>query len=250
MIASLPMYDRPEWRPAWDAVWTAVGAALRARGVPAPERLSREAEGDATWLRPDLALSQACGLPLRLRLAGRVAVLGAFDFGVPGVPPGHYGSVVVTRPGEAPGPGQGARLAVNARDSQSGWALGRLAAERRGLAGVREVLTGSHAASAAAVAGGAADLAAIDAVTWRGIAAHEPALSGALEVAGFEPGGPGLPLIAHAGAEVAVWRAAIAEGLAAVAAEARALPGLRGFVPFALDDYRAAPAPRAAAGAP
>ena len=78
----------------------------------------------AGWTDPGLVLGQTCGLPFVRELAGRVALVGAPDYGLPGCPPGWYRSAVVVRaddPREALAGFRGARLAVNGSDSQSGW---------------------------------------------------------------------------------------------------------------------------------
>ena len=65
MIATLPMYDRPETRAANDRFWDLIRSHLD----EAPEELSRD---DFHWLHPDLLLSQTCSLPYRTALQGRV----------------------------------------------------------------------------------------------------------------------------------------------------------------------------------
>ena len=123
-VAALPMYDWPEARDANDRLWAAVRDRLRARGVPAPEGLSRDLPLMAGWTHPRLVLGQTCGLPLVRELAGRVAVVGGEDRGLPGCPPGWYRSAVVVRADDPRGglaDFRGAALAVNGFDSQSGW---------------------------------------------------------------------------------------------------------------------------------
>ena len=63
-IAALPMYDWPEARAAVDGFWAAVRDRLRARGIDAPEALSREIGLTEGWTHPRLVLGQTCGLPL------------------------------------------------------------------------------------------------------------------------------------------------------------------------------------------
>ena len=64
MIASLGMYDRTETAAANDRLWAGIRDGLRARGIAAPEALTR---GDGAywpaWQAPDLVLSQTCGFP-------------------------------------------------------------------------------------------------------------------------------------------------------------------------------------------
>ncbi|HVL22070.1 MAG TPA: hypothetical protein VM422_14005 [Amaricoccus sp.] len=96
-VAALPMYDWPEVAAATDGFWAAVRDRLRAEGVAAPEALERDRGLAEVWTDPGLVLGQACGLPLVRTLAGRVAVVGALDYGLPGCPAGWYRSAVVAR---------------------------------------------------------------------------------------------------------------------------------------------------------
>ena len=95
MIASLPMYDRPELRAETDRYWTLIQEELAARGVDAPEALLRDGALMPQWESPDLILSQTCGFPYRARLHGRVALVGTPDFGNEGCAPGYYRSVLI-----------------------------------------------------------------------------------------------------------------------------------------------------------
>ena len=62
--------------------------ALRAAGVAAPDRLTRDARPRRSGSTRTSCSARACGLPLVRGLAGRVALVGAPDYGVPGCPPG------------------------------------------------------------------------------------------------------------------------------------------------------------------
>ena len=143
-------------------------------GSPAPEALSRDVGLMAGWTDPGLVLGQTCGLPF-VRELGRPGGAGrrGRTTGSPGCPPGWYRSAVVVRaddPRETLADFRGARLAINGTDSQSGWGsilhhAAPLAEAGRFFGGV--VVSGAHAASVPMVAGGGADLAAVDAVSWR-----------------------------------------------------------------------------------
>lgn len=241
-VATLPMYDLPEVRGATDGLWAALRAAFREAGVAAPARLSRDVEPPAAWLDPRLVMGQACGLPFVRRLRGRVALLGAPDYGVAGAPPGHYVSAVIVRAGDprsALAAFRGAVAAVNEVGSQSGHAAlmhpaAPLARDGRFFAGVR--LTGAHAASVAAVAAGAADIAAIDAVTWRLLQRHRPEAARVRVLMTTDPT-PGLPLIAAAGTDPARHRAVLSAVLGGLPAWIGDALGIRGFVPLEPDAY-------------
>lgn len=242
-IAALPMYDWPELRAETDRLWAALRDALRAAGVAAPAELARDGGLHETWADPRLVLGQTCGLPLVRELAGRVAVLGAADYGLPGCRPGWYRSAVVVR-ADDPRPDlaafRGARLAVNGFDSQSGWGsiLHHAAPFARdgGFFGAVEV-SGAHAESVVMVAEGAADLAAIDAVSWGYAQRFRPA-AGALRVLMPTDPTPGLPFIAAAGADAARLGAALAAAVAGLDAGAKATLGIVGYAALTLEDYR------------
>lgn len=248
MIAALGMYDRAETAAANDRLWAGIRDGLRARGVAAPQTLTR---GDmaymAGWTAPDLVLSQTCGLPFRAVLHDRVTLVGTPDYGVEGCAPGWYRSVLVARAGDARAEGglaafAGATLAYNDGLSQSGWAAPLALAGRLGLrfGGLRE--TGGHRLSMLAVAEGRAEIAALDAVTWGLLARWEPAAAG-VQVIGMTDPTPGLPLIAAPGVDRAALFEAVALAIANLSLEDRAVLGLRGLVAIPAEDYLALPLP-------
>lgn len=234
-VAALPMYDWPEVAAATDGFWAAIRDRLRAEGVAAPEDLERGRGLVDVWTDPELALGQTCGLPLVRTLAGRVAVIGALDYGLPGCAAGWYRSVVVARaddPRATLADFGGATLAINGTDSQSGWGsilhhAAPLAVGGRFFGTVR--VTGAHRESVAAVATGAADLAAIDGVSWWLAQRFVPAAARLRTLSLTDPT-PGLPLIAARGTDVAPHRRAVAAAVAALDADTRGALRLRGFV--------------------
>lgn len=253
-VAALPMYDWPEVAAATDALWSAIRGRLADAGVPAPATLTRDRGLTEVWTDPALVLGQTCGLPLVQTLAGRVAVVGALDYGLPGCAPGWYRSVVVARaddPRARLADFRGARLAINGTDSQSGWGsilhhAAPLAVDGAFLGGVVE--TGAHRASVAAVAGGEADLAAIDAVSWSLAQRFVPAAARLKALFLTDPT-PGLPLITARGTDVAPHRRAIAGAVAGLDATTRAALGVRGFVALGAEAWSIVGARHAAARA-
>lgn len=247
MIASLPMYDWADLRPATDALWRRVRDALACEGVDAPATLDRETGLWETWQDPALVLSQTCGMPYRTRLHGRVTLIGTPDYGLPGAPAGHYYSVLVVR-ADTPGTFedfQGAVLVCNGDDSQSGWAAPLTHAAERGMAFGRLLLCGAHRNSAVAVAEGRADIAAVDAVTWRLICAHLPDVAGRLRVVDKTAPTPGLPLIAAPDADAAASFRAVAAAISDLEPDARAALGICGLVAIPAAAYLAVPTPPA-----
>ncbi len=249
MAASLAMYARPELLAETAAFWALIRGALRTEGVAAPKDLTEDGIGLAFWQRPDLVLSQTCGYPYRRFLKGRVTLIGTPDYGVPGCPPGYYRSVLVVGRTSALAAGRaldGAALAYNADDSQSGYHAALANAARHRIAVLPRLQTGAHRASAQAVAAGHAEVAAIDAVTWTLILRYD-AFAAELRVIDHTDPVPGLPLIAAAGADRAATARAVSAAIAALPSPTRAALCLRRLVPLTDDAYTDAAFARPAA---
>src|SRR5690606_35273518 len=107
----------------------------------------------------------------------------------------------------------------------------------------RTLHTGAHADSARAVAEGRADIAAIDAVSWRLMTAHRPAVAERLRVVCATDPSPGLPLITALGRDPAPLARAAAAAIAALAPADRAALGLKGVVGIPAEAYLAVPTP-------
>ena len=200
MIASLPMYDWPETRAANDRFWALIRDNLYFDGRPVPQELTRTDDPWSHWQDPELMLSQTCGLPYRARLHGKVSLVGTPIHDLP-CAPGHYFSEIVARSSDARREitdFKEARLAVNDGLSQSGWAAPQALAQIHGFTFENVVVSGSHRESARMVAGGDADLAALDAVTWRLVRSFDVA-AGALKVVAQTPATPALPYISAPG---------------------------------------------------
>lgn len=248
MIASLGMYDFGPAMAANDRLWALTRDGLRARGLPAPDALTRgEAAYWPAWEAPDLVLSQTCGYPFRARLQGSVTYVGTPDYGVQGCPPGYYCSVFVVRaddPRTDLAAFDGAPFTYNEDLSQSGWAAPQTHAARLGLRLPPAVRTGGHRLSAAAVADGKADLAALDAVTWALLQDTDPVVHRLRVLASTDPT-PGLPLIAAKGADADTIFAALKDAIAALAPQDRATLHLKGIVRLSEAAYMAVPNPPA-----
>lgn len=244
MIASLPMYDRPETAAVLDTLWSEIRARLP---MDAPARLTREGDLWDHWRHPGLILSQTCGYPYRTQLRGNVQLVAAPENRLPGCPPGHYNSVLIVRaddPRHSIDAFATARFAYNAGLSQSGWAAPQTHAAMLGFAFTSVVQTGGHAASVQAVAEGRADIAAIDALSWRLIQRHEGDATALRELARTTPT-PALPFITAKGQDAPAIAAALAAAIAALTPEARDTIGLYGLAQIADADYLAVPNPPA-----
>ncbi|WP_294607620.1 phosphate/phosphite/phosphonate ABC transporter substrate-binding protein [uncultured Roseovarius sp.] len=241
MIASLPMYDRPETAEANDRLWQGVRAEL---GY-GPDHLIRGAAPWDHWQSPDLLLSQTCGYPYRARLHGSVTLVGTPVLELPDCPPGHYYSVFVVRrddPRTTPDGFADARLAYNEALSQSGWAAPQTYAMTHGFSFSNPVQTGAHRASARAVAENRADIAALDALSWQMMQRHDPFAAELRELARTKAT-PALPYITAPGRDPAPIFAALGAAIAGLSLTDRATLGLRGLTTIAAEAYLAQPNP-------
>ena len=226
------MYLRPANQPAHDRLWEAIAARLRARGIAAPDRLDHETNHIEGWRRPDLVLGQICNLPYRLAFRDRVTRIGAADYGLDGCAPGYYRSVFVVRREEADCTVPEfalRRFAYNDIHSQSGYGAPQVWAARHGFKFDEATSTGSHRASIAAVASGAADIAAIDAQTWR-MALQDDAPTDGLAVIGATDPSPGMTFITAGNVDSAPYFAAISAAISGLSAADAQVLGLRGIV--------------------
>jgi ABC-type phosphate/phosphonate transport system substrate-binding protein len=244
------MYDRAETASANDRLWAVIRDGLRARGIPAPDALTR---GDRAywpaWESPDLVLSQTCGMPFRARLHDRVTLIATPDYGLQDCPPGHYQSIFVARaddPREGLAEFEGADFAFNEDMSHSGWAGPINHLTGLGLRPKPRLRTGAHAHSARAVIERRADYAALDALTWKLIQAYD-GNSKALKEIGRTTPTPVLPYIAAKGADRDATLAALQDAVTALSGADRTALHLKGIVEIPAADYLAVatpPAPR------
>ena len=215
-VASLPMHDHPSVRWATDALWQALSSALAERGEAAPVALDRRPDYASVWLEPGLILSQTCGYPYVTRLRGHVRLVATPVYRADGCDAARYRSVLLVRTddrAESLADLRGRRVALNADNSQSGRnalraAVAPLAHDGRFFGG--SILTGRHRASAKAVVDGAADLCAIDCVSWALLRRHEPERTQGLRAIGWTASAPGLPLITGLASNLPAIRAAVA----------------------------------------
>ena len=246
MIASLPMYDRPETAAANDRLWAGIRDRLRAEGLPAPEALIHGASDLwPLWTSADLVLSQTCGYPYRSRLHGQVLLVGTPDYGVEGCAPGYYRSVFVARaddPRDRIDMFDRAQMAYNEALSQSGWAAPQTHAAGIGIRLLPGLRTAAHDQSAKAVAEGRADLAALDAVTWRLLQQFDPVCRD-LRVVGLTEPTPGLPLITARTHDPDILFDVLAEAIADMPAADRTLTGLQRLVRIPAAIYLSVPTP-------
>ncbi len=238
VLAGFPMYDRPEIAGANDRLWALTRDALADSSVLAPERLTRGIDVWTLWLHPDLVLAQTCGLPYRTRLHGKVELVATPIQDLP-CEPGFYFSEIVARANDHradPEEFDGARLAFNDRYSQSGWAAPLRWAAQNGIGFGKVSLTGSHAASSRAVAEGRADLAALDALTWKMIGRWDAHAADLRVVARTTPT-PALPYICASGGDGDLIRRCLKDAIAELHREDRAALGIEGVTRVPAERY-------------
>lgn len=243
MIASLPMYDRPETAAANDRLWQGIRTHLN----HGPDALSRESDKAFDWLNPDLLLSQTCGYPYRSGLHGKVKLIGTPDYGLKGCKPGYYYSVLIARRDDPRGDlaeFADAPMAYNAPNSQSGWAAPQNHAATLGFSFTNPTLTGGHHASGQAVAEGRADIAAIDGLTWELFARYDDFAKDLKIVARTTPT-PTLPYITALNNDADSLYSAIAHAIEGLDAQDRDTLHLKGLVAIPAEDYLAVPNPPA-----
>lgn len=240
MIATLGMYDMPALQPANDRFWSLIRTHL---GF-GPSHLTRGADVWDVWNSPDLVFSQTCGMPYRTRLHGKVRLVGTPDYGLAGCPSGFYRSIFVARKDDARDLDQLAEgaFAYNERLSQSGWAAPMVNLSRHSRLPKEVLETGGHAASAAAVAEGRADYAALDALTWELLKDHSKLGETLREVAATEPT-PALPYIAAKGQDAAEIARAVRAAVHDLSPADQGLLRLRDLIEIPAERYLAVPNP-------
>jgi ABC-type phosphate/phosphonate transport system substrate-binding protein len=245
-IAALPMYDFAPLRAATDGFWSAIAARLRACGLTdVPPVLTRDVSHIETWRDPRLLFGQACQYPLASTWHEAVRLVAIPAYAAPGCEGSRYRSVVIVRIGD---PAQrladvrGRRCAVNERSSNSGSnllraAIAPLAEQGRFFSSVEE--TGGHLASVRAVAEGAADVAAIDCVSYAHIQHFHPELTARLRILDWTASSPGLPFVTARAGDASILpalRTALAEVQADPALEAVRDALLVTGIDFAVDE--------------
>jgi ABC-type phosphate/phosphonate transport system substrate-binding protein len=248
----LPMYDHARVRGLVDDWWRGLARALAAEGIAElPARLDRATPREALWAAPDLLLSQTCGYPLMYGFRGRLALVATPCYDAPGAEGSSYGShIVVAEASPAAGIAdlEGSVAAINGADSHSGMnAFRHLVAPqaRDGRFFAAVVTSGGHAESIALVAGGEADVAAIDCVTHALLARHAPEALAGTRVLTRTASAPALPYVTRIDASADLV-ARLRAGLARAVADPRLAPVreallIRDFEVLALAAYERMP---------
>lgn len=251
MIVCFPMYDRPETRSGYDHLWTLIRTQIepewqaRFAGADLPVRPAHDIAMWDGWQSSDLLLGQTCGLPYRRALHDKVSLICTLDYDLTDCRPGHYNSVFVMRADKAienPADWTDLTLAANSDCSQSGLAAPLTFMADRDLSFARIIFTGGHRLSARAVIDGTADIAAIDAQTWRMIRRWDSEADALVDVSRTDDT-PGLPLISAPGFAPLDLASAVQTAVADLPPDTATALGIRGTVMIPKAAYLAIPTP-------
>ena len=194
VTASLPMYDWPEIRFSTDAFWAGLAHHAGLAG-----ELDRRQPYDLQWRDPAMMFSQTCGYPFTHEFKGMLYYLATPHYAVHGCKGANYSSHIFAREALPLSHYRNARPAVNSLDSMSGMLALKSVFAQQPIAAATPLITGSHAASLAAVQSGQADVCAIDAVVVALARRYRPHLLQGLYEIARSPFVPGLPFVTRSG---------------------------------------------------
>lgn len=233
------MYDWPQLQVAYQEYWSLIRDDLRNDGLDAPDELSRYGDESASWLDPELVLSQSCSMPYRCELHDKVILVGTPDFGVSECPAGYYRSAIVVRADDPRTNVKDFRdsiFAFNSENSQSGFVAAYFHTIERRCWFSRRSISGGHRNSARMVVERRADIASLDAVSWRHMRRYD-AFAADLRVLEWTIPTPGLPYICARGYDRVRLFAAIEKAIQCLSVEANNKLGLRGLIYLPPDTY-------------
>lgn len=246
MIASLTMYARPEVNDVLFHFWDLIRKNLENYGIAAPVSLTQDRNVFEVWADPTLVLSQTCGMPFRKFLHNKVKLVGTPVYDLEDCAPGHYYSVIVTHkddPRTTLKKFENSRFAYNEENSQSGFAAPLTYASKLGINFSNRVPSGGHVKSAEMIANGLADIAALDAVTWKLIERHD-AFSSALRVVEYtKPTTPVLPFITSMSGDADTVFTAIETAIEDLTPEEKDFLCLKGIIKIPPEEYLRVPNP-------
>ena len=121
MLASLPMYDWPEFRRHTDAFWQGFAKHAGLEG-----ELDRTGFYSDIWKRPDLTFSQTCGYPFTHEFKGLLKYIATPHYVADGCSGADYCSIILAREAKPLSEFFGATFALNAPGSMSGMLAAKL----------------------------------------------------------------------------------------------------------------------------
>ncbi|MCV6546563.1 MAG: PhnD/SsuA/transferrin family substrate-binding protein [Cohaesibacter sp.] len=245
MIANLMMYKRPELEEAHVELWQRIRKQLTFKDIDSPVLLSQNAEEFSVWTNKELILSQTCGLPYRVWLHNQVSLIGTPDYGLEECPRGHYRSAIVVRaddPRNELSDFITGTFAYNQKFSQSGYAAMLDHLSMLDFWFEKELHAKHHIHSAQSVARGDADIASLDAVSWRSMQRYE-AFADDLRVLAWTRPTPALPLITAISQNEELIFQAVRLAIKGLPTDLRMLLGIQDLVKIPKEDYLAIPIP-------
>jgi len=238
-IASLGMYDRQETKTANQEFFSKISEELIKNNILAPRALVTVKDQLKLWKSKDLFLSQTCGLPYKLFLKDKVTLIGTLDYNIEGCQPGYYNSVFIVKKeniDKTLANLSRSKFAVNEYHSLSGWAAPQNYLRKLKLKFNNVIISGSHRNSAKMVSEGMADIASIDAVSFKFIKAYDN-FSHNLRVIDVTPPAPGLPLITYKGANKSVFFSAVENAIHAMDSLSRQKLMIKGITSITKAEY-------------
>ena len=202
MISSLRMYEFPEMQGALNNYWNLIHNELSDSGIQSPVSLDMTLNEQQAWLSPNLILAQTCGMPYRKFLHKKVTLIGTPDFNLNDCPEGYYNSVFISNINDnrkCLTDFKNALFTYNMANSQSGLAAAYSHTRKNDFWFKHRIISKSHKKSCEMVANGKAEIACIDAITWRYIEKYT-SLNNCLKVITKTDPTPGLPYISSLGA--------------------------------------------------
>ncbi len=212
-IAAFPMYDFPHLEDPHAQLWSSIRDHLITAGVAdAPQHLTRGLQPEKSWAHPALLLGQACEYPLAKLFANSIRVVAHPKYRVKGCLEASYRSAVLVRRDDSArtlSDLKHRRCVINDPTSNSGMNLLRAAVAplAKGKPFFSRVLaSGSHRNSLEMVAGNAADVLAVDCVTWAHLQRLDPSIAAELRILTWTSPTPSLPFITAANTDDSVLR--------------------------------------------
>lgn len=202
MIASYPMYSLPQSQPSVVTWWQHILKGLKNRGIELNVALTNvDTALYKHWLDPQLFFSQTCGYPLTTVLKHKVKLIGTPVYDCEYCQHADYCSLFIVRStdeGNSIEDFAGKRFAFNATDSQSGYNAVITYLTERGISIPffgKDIVSGQHKNSIAAVASGEADICAVDSVIYSLLQRHQPETLKNVRILTMTKLTPGLPFI-------------------------------------------------------
>ncbi len=201
-IASLPWYDLPEIQESTDQFWSGLTSYLQEEGVSQlPQKLNRTIPYEKQWSSSNFLFGQACGYDVVLSYKHCLRLLGTPRYEAKGCSSSNYKSFIVVHkdsPIQSLPELFGKHCVINNPTSHSGMNSLRLliapfARENHFFEQVS--VSGSHENSLLSIQKGAADVAAIDCVSYALFQKYRQDLLASIKIIAQTPSLPSPPYV-------------------------------------------------------